>query len=142
MPPDLDATVEADLDRLRSMAIVELGALWQAKFKCDPPKAFGPDLLRRSLAYRIQENAYGGLDLVTARLLNRSVAQHTKNPGKIVLPRRLKSGVLLVREWKHHSHRVTVSCDTSVGWTTLVGASSYSGCRPSPNIQYGISLQL
>jgi hypothetical protein len=108
MPTDLDAMVEAELDRLRSMPIVELRALWHAKFKCDPPKAFGPDLLRRSLAYKIQENAYGGLDPVTARLLNRLVAQHTKTPGKIVLPRRLKPGIILVREWKHHSHRVTV----------------------------------
>jgi len=108
MPPDFDAMVEAELDRLRSMPIVELRALWLAKFKCNPPKAFGPDLLRRSLAYKIQENAYGGLDPVTVRLLNRLVAQHTKTPGKIVLPRRLKPGVILVREWKQHSHRVTV----------------------------------
>ena len=43
------------------MPIVELRALWRAKFKSDPPKAFGPDLLRRSIAQKVQEKAYGGL---------------------------------------------------------------------------------
>jgi len=108
MIADLEAQVEAELDRLRSMRIVELRALWRAKFKSEPPKAFGPDLLRRSLAHKIQENAFGGLDLKTARLLNQLIAQHKKTPGKIVLPRRIKAGAILVRQWKGQQHRVTV----------------------------------
>jgi hypothetical protein len=111
MSDNLSAVVEIELDRLRSMPIVELRALWRAKFKSDPRKAFGPDLLRRSLAYKIQENAYGGIDSTTARLLKQLMAQHTKSPGKIALPRRLKPGVVLVREWKGQSHRVTVIQD-------------------------------
>ena len=111
MPDNLTAAVEIELDRLRSMPIVELRALWHAKFKSGPPKAFGPDLLRRGLAYKIQENAYGGIDSTTARLLKQLIAQHTKTPGKIVLPRRLKPGVVLVREWKGQSHQVTVMQD-------------------------------
>ena len=108
MPTDVDPSVEAELERLQSMPIVELRALWRAKFKSDPPKAFGPDLLRRSIAHRLQENAYGGLDRATARLLNQLIAQFTKTPGKIVLPRRIKPGAILVRQWKGESHRVTV----------------------------------
>ena len=105
---DANARIEAELERLRSMRIVELRALWRAKFKSDPPKAFGPDLLRRSIAYRIQEEAYGGLDRATARLLKQLKAQYTKTPGRIVLPRRIKPGAILVRQWKGRSHRVTV----------------------------------
>ncbi len=108
MPGDLDAWVATELERLRTMRIVELRALWRAKFKTDPPKAFGPDLLRRSIAYRIQQQAYGGLDPATMRLLSQLMAQHGKTPGKIVLPRRIKPGAILVREWKKDSHRVTV----------------------------------
>ena len=103
-----DPDVEAEVDRLRTMRIAELRALWRAKFKSDPPAAFGPDLLRRSIAYRIQEAAYGGLDPATARLLKQLMAQYAKMPGKIVLPRRIKPGAILVREWKGDSHRVTV----------------------------------
>jgi hypothetical protein len=108
MRADLDPKVEAEVDRLRSMQISELRALWRAKFKSDPPKAFGPDLLRRSIAYRIQEIAYGGLDPATTRLLKQLMAQYAKPPGKIVMPRRIKAGAILVRDWKDESHRVTV----------------------------------
>ncbi len=108
MPADVDPRVEAEVEQLRSMPIVELRALWRAKFKSDPPKAFGPDLLRRSIAQKIQEDAYGGLDRATARLLNQLIAQYAKTPGKIVLPRRIKPGAILVREWKSTGHRVTV----------------------------------
>ena len=100
--------VEAELDRLPSMPIVELRARWRALFKSKPPKAFGPDLLRRSIAYRIQEDAYGGLDRATARLLQQLKAQVRKTPGKIKLPRRIKAGAVLVRNWKGDSHRVMV----------------------------------
>ena len=41
-------------------------------------------------------------------MLNQLIAQHTKTPGKIVLPRRIKPGAILVRQWKGASHRVTV----------------------------------
>ncbi len=107
----VDPVVAAEIERLRSMPIIELRALWRAKFKSDPPKAFGPDLLRRSIAQKIQEDAYGGLDRATARLLNQLIAQYAKTPGKIVLPRRIKPGAILVREWKGTSHRVTVAED-------------------------------
>jgi hypothetical protein len=111
MQADLDAAVEAELEQLRWMPIAGLRALWRAKFKSDPPKAFGPDLLRRSVAQKIQEDAYGGLDPATARLLNQLIAQHAKTPGKIVLPRRIKTGAILVRQWKGQNHRVTVVPD-------------------------------
>jgi hypothetical protein len=111
MPDDLNAMVEAELDRLRTMPIVELRALWHAKFKSEPPKAFGPDLLRRSIAQKIQELAYGGLDPATSRLLNRLMAQHARTPGKIVLPRRIKAGAVLVRDFKGANYRVTVLSD-------------------------------
>ena len=111
MSKDVNGLIEAELERLPSMPIVELRALWRAKFKSDPPKAFGPDLLRRSIAYKIQEDAYGGLDRTTARLLKRLMAQFTKSNGRIVLPRRIKPGAMLVRHWKGQSHRVTVLAD-------------------------------
>jgi Protein of unknown function (DUF2924) len=53
--------VEAELERLPATPIVELRKRYRELFKTEPPKAFGPDLLRRSIAHRIQERAYGGL---------------------------------------------------------------------------------
>lgn len=111
MSQDANPTVEADVERLRSMPIVELRALWRAKLKSEPPKAFGPDLLRRSIAHKIQEDAYGGMDRTTARLLRQLMTQFAKTNGRLVLPRRIKPGAILVREWKGKSHRVVVLVD-------------------------------
>ena len=95
--------------RIGAMRIVELRALYRQTFRSDSPKAFGPDLLRRSIAYRTQEKAYGGLDKVTSRLLRDLVAQYAKNPGKLTLPRRIKPGAVLVRKWKGERYRVMVT---------------------------------
>lgn len=112
MSDDVISMVEAELDRLRSMPIIELRALWRAKFRSEPPKAFGPDLLRRAIARKIQEMAHGGLDAATSRLLDQLMTQYAKTPSKIVLPRRIKPGAVLVRDWKGANHRVTVLNDS------------------------------
>jgi Protein of unknown function (DUF2924) len=86
-----------------------LRARWRGEFRCDPPPAFGPDLLRRNLAYKLQEDAYGKLASATQRELDRLVTQLQKNPSaRPALPRRIKPGSVLVRDWKGNSHRVTV----------------------------------
>ena len=107
-----DPAVEADLDRLATMPIVQLRLRYREVFRSDPPKAFGPDLLRRSIAHRIQEKAYGGLSRPAQRLLDQMMKAYAAKPnGKIVLPRRIKPGSVLVREWKGKSHRVMVLAD-------------------------------
>jgi hypothetical protein len=112
MGQDINIEIEAELARLRSMPKAELRQRYRATFKIDPPKAFGPDLLRRSIAFRIQELAFGGFDAATRRMLNNLIAQHAKSKdGRIVMPRRIKPGAVLVREWKGQSHRVTVLQD-------------------------------
>ena len=104
-----DPAVEDELDRLVTMPIAKLRVRYREVFRTEPPKAFGPDLLRRSIAYRIQEKAYGGLSRPTERLLDQMMKGYAAKPGgKIVLPRRIKPGSVLVREWKSKSHRVTV----------------------------------
>ena len=94
------------------MPIAQLRVRYREVFRTDPPKAFGPDLLRRSVARRIQEKAYGGLSRPTQRLLDQMMKAFSAKPnGKIVLPRRIKPGSVLVREWKRRSHRVMVLAD-------------------------------
>jgi hypothetical protein len=104
-----DPVVEDELDRLAVMPIVLLRVRYREVFRTDPPKAFGPDLLRRSIAHRIQEKAYGGLSRPAQRLLDQMMKAYAAKPnGKIMLPRRIKPGSVLVREWKGKSHRVMV----------------------------------
>ncbi|MEA2895975.1 MAG: hypothetical protein QOJ84_1590 [Bradyrhizobium sp.] len=111
-PKSADPAVEAELDRLAVMPIAQLRVRYREVFRADPPKAFGPDLLRRSVAHRIQEKAYGGLSRSTQRLLDQMVKAFSIKPNsRIVLPRRIKPGSVLVREWKGQSHRVMVLAD-------------------------------
>jgi Protein of unknown function (DUF2924) len=105
----VDPSVEAELDRLATMPIAGLRVRYHKLFRNDPPKAFGPDLLRRSVAHRIQETAYGGLPRPIRRLLDQMIKEYAAKPGgRIVMPRRVKPGSMLVRQWKGKSHRVTV----------------------------------
>jgi len=61
-----DPAVADVLDRLPMMLIAQLRLRYREVFRTDPPKAFGPDLLRRSIAHRIQEKAYGGFPCLTS----------------------------------------------------------------------------
>jgi hypothetical protein len=114
MPPaqPADPAVENELGRLPTMPIAQLRLRYSEVFRTDPPKAFGPDLLRRSIAHRIQEKAYGGLPVSTRRLLDQLVKTAIAKPnGRLQLPRRIKPGSELVRTWKGKSCRVVVVAD-------------------------------
>lgn len=103
------ASLESKLDRLATETIVELRKQYEEMFRAPPPKAFGPDLLRRCIAQRVQEKAYGGLSRPAQTLLNQMIKAVTAKPnGRLELPRRMKPGSELVREWKGRPHRVLV----------------------------------
>jgi hypothetical protein len=111
MPAESPApdAIARELAQLAQSPIAVLRARWRGEFRSEPPQAFGPDLLRRSLAYKLQETAYGKLSTATQRALDRLVAQLEKNlSARVALPRRIKPGSVLVRDWKGKSHRVTV----------------------------------
>jgi hypothetical protein len=92
--------------------IADLRKRYRELFRTEPPKAFGPDLLRRSIAHRIQEKAYGGMATPTRRLLDQLVkAAMAKPNGRLELPRRIKPGSELVRTWKGKTYRVMVMAD-------------------------------
>jgi DUF2924 family protein len=111
-PVVTDPAVEAELDRLATMPIVALRKRYSELFRAEPPKAFGPDLLRRSIAHTIQANAYGGLPPTTRRLLDQLIRAASGKPiGRLELPQRIKAGSELVRTWNGKTYRVTVTAD-------------------------------
>ena len=103
-PTNRAADQELELERLPKMPIAELRSRYRELFRTEPPKAFGPDLLRRSIAHRIQERAYGGLSREHQRLLDQLVkAARAKPNGRLELPRRIKPGSELVRTWNRRT---------------------------------------
>lgn len=96
-------SVEEQVTRIGAMSIGELRQLlWKGSYASEPPASFSKDLLARAIAYRLQEEAYGGLSASTARLL-KSLAKPGAEP-----PRRLKVGSVIVREHKGLLHEVMV----------------------------------
>ena len=105
----IDRAIDDELERLTGALIKDLRERWKDLFVSDPPKAFGPDLLRRAIAQKIQEQAYGGLNPSAQRELNHIIKLHSSKSGpKTELPRRIKPGAIVLREWKGQTHRVTV----------------------------------
>jgi hypothetical protein len=94
--------IEAEIDRIRSLGLDDLRTLWRTTFRSSPPKGFTKDLVARFICWHIQEQAFGGLDPQTAKVLD-SYARNSKPPD-----RRLKAGTVLVREYQGERHTVTV----------------------------------
>jgi hypothetical protein len=102
------AAIEAEIDHVRSLGLDGLRARWRTMFGATPPAGLTKDLLGRMIAYRIQEEAFGGLDPETIKLLD-SLSRGEK-PGTEP-KRRLKAGTVLVREYQGERHTVTVVPD-------------------------------
>src|SRR5262245_49681046 len=111
------ATIEAEIDRIRSLGLDELRDQWRKTLASSPPAAFGRDLIVRFLCWHLQEQAFGGLDPNTAKLLVR-LARGDKHGAD----RRLKPGTVLVREYQGCRHTATVTSDGYV-WREQVYAS-------------------
>jgi hypothetical protein len=117
---DVDvAAIEAEINQIRAMSIDRLRLRWRQTFGRTPPNGLTKDLLGRMIAYRIQEEAFGGLDRATAQLLDR-LAQDGK--GRADPVRRMKAGTVLVREYRGERHTVTVVPDGYV-WREQTYAS-------------------
>lgn len=102
------AAIEAEIDRVRSLGIDALRKRWRVMFEATPPPGLTKDIMSRMIAYRIQEEAFGGLDRKLVKLLDR-LARGEKPPNE--LGRCLKPGTVLVREYRGERHTVTVVPD-------------------------------
>jgi hypothetical protein len=115
------AAIEAEIDHVRSLGIDALRSRWRAVFGATPPAGLTKDIMARMIAYRMQEEAFGGLDRETIKLLD-SLARGQK-PG-MQLNRRLKAGTVLVREYQGERHTVTVAPDGFVWRGATYGSLS------------------
>jgi len=105
MPPE----VENRLALLPKMSKGQLLALWKQLFRLTPPRGGRRDLLIRFLAYRMQEQAYGGVSQATRRRLAELARKFETNPNaELPGAPRIKPGTRLIRDWCGQSHRVTV----------------------------------
>jgi hypothetical protein len=97
------AAVAAEIERVRSLSGHALRRRWQVVFGRSVPERLTADLLRRTIANRLQEEAFGTLDRATLKLLD-GLAGRTSRPE-----RNLKIGTVLVRDYRGRRHTVTVA---------------------------------
>jgi hypothetical protein len=90
----------------------DLKSRWRALYGTEPPPRISRDLLIRALAYRIQEQALGGLKPSTRRLLVKVAADASaRRPIQVAPAPALTPGTVLLREWHGTQHQVIVRED-------------------------------
>lgn len=104
--------VAAQLNALRSTSIAKLRITWRRLYRAEPPKRVNRELLTLAVAWKIQEQAYGGLTAATRRRLA-ELAATIDREGDVKRTRiaRIKPGARLVREWQGETYTVIVVDD-------------------------------
>jgi hypothetical protein len=103
--------VETLLANLERMGVSELRTLWKTRFRHRLAALSTPDILRRLIAWKIQVQAYGGLNPETLRHLKsliRRGEKHKSGDAQVSSLISLRPGTILVREWRGVEHRVLV----------------------------------
>jgi hypothetical protein len=96
-----------DLIELPAMKPPELRAKWREVYRAVAPD-IGPDLLRRGIAYRLQEQRQGSLNGSSRREIERMIKRLRKNAGVLSSTPSLKPGTRLVRSWRGTTHQILV----------------------------------
>jgi Protein of unknown function (DUF2924) len=107
----MEEDVPGQVARLRDFSRHQLLDLWVKVYGREAPLGMRRELLVPFLAYKIQENAYGGLKSgVRAELLR--ISQNLKNDNsstKTIIRRKLKTGTRLIRPWRGDTHEIFVT---------------------------------
>lgn len=107
--PSTSGYVDRLLADLEGKGVAGLREIWVARFGGRAPPIQSADILRRLIAWKIQEKVFGGLDPENKSRLGRMKAAYAA--GKTIVPSPsvgLTPGTILTREWKGVEHRVLV----------------------------------
>jgi hypothetical protein len=106
------SAVAADLATLVGLETDVLRLRWTEIFGAAPLRRVSRELLIRGIAFRLQEEAEGGLARKTLRQLDRLEKEFVSSGTvRIDSARNLQSGTRIVREWQGRVHEVIVLDD-------------------------------
>src|SRR5579872_59075 len=102
------ADIAAQIVELPTLSRQQLLGLWQKLHRRAAPPGIRRELMIPFLAYKIQENTYGGLKPSTRSQLRRIAQDLEKSAAspEFRMRRRLKSGTRIFREWGGETHEV------------------------------------
>ncbi len=102
-------TLGDEIAGLSERASADLKSCWRVLYGAEPLPRISRDLLIRALAYRIQEQALGGLKPATRRLLSKVAADASaRRPMRVAPAPTLTPGTVLLRDWHGTQHQVIV----------------------------------
>jgi hypothetical protein len=105
------ADIPGQITQLRGVSRQQLLDLWEKLYQRAAPLKIRRELMVPFLAYRLQENAYGGLKPATRSELRR-IARALERPSgskKLKVRPRIRPGTRLVREWRGETHEVVIT---------------------------------
>lgn len=98
----------AELSRLPGLSRDALCARFRGLYEITPASHLSRKLLVYAVAYRLQEQMYGGLDASTRRRLARAAEEIRVGRAPSMPAIRIKAGTRLLREWQGVVHEVIV----------------------------------
>jgi len=102
-------SIAKEITILNSLPVKELKNRWRELYGSKPPRGVSRELLTRAIAYRIQEQAFGGLKPATRKLLESLAADAAKGrPLRLGAAAPATAGTVLMREWQGTTHEVRV----------------------------------
>ncbi len=105
----LESRIEQEIRSLIGASRGRLKETWGSLYGTEAPERMSEDHLKRAIAYRLQERAFGGLSPATRRLLERVAGDAGDHrPRRSRSMSKVRPGTLLVREWHGRTHQVTV----------------------------------
>ncbi len=111
-PRSLGRSTEVQIAEMETMTAPELRQHWHRIFDLPPPKWISRQLMLYALAYRLQEQAEGGLNRAALKRLRQLADPNGVDVASLPPSTpRLKPGTRLVREWHGETHQVTVLDD-------------------------------
>jgi hypothetical protein len=100
-----------DIAGLVDRSTQDLRLAWRQMDRTGPPPGLSRDLLIRALAHQLQERTEGGASRALRRRLQ-GLAQEFEKGGASFDPGLVpKTGTMLVRQWRGHTHAVLVRED-------------------------------
>ena len=116
----MSTEIRSKLHELPRLPKPQLLALWQELFAKPAHPRLRHNLMIPILAYRLQENAYGGLKPFTYKRLQKLAAELEQNQkATLSLTPQLRPGAKLLRQFQGEMHQVLVGRQTSQASATV-----------------------
>ncbi len=104
-----DYVPEDEIGKLADLDLATLRIRWTTLWQSQPPARISRELLMQAIAYRMQENTYGGLTTSERKvLMGRPAAAH-RGPSRV--DRSIKPGTRFLREWQGRTIEVIATAD-------------------------------